>query len=214
MKAKHYLFALLLTLTAIPALSQDWKSYNFSQPYPGYVITNAGDTLKGYVVHGDRTQNQNKVVFYSDINDKKSKKEYKPADLKGYHVGDKEYRTIQYSGGLLKKPLNFILVKTDGKIATYAHYTKQEGFIIQVRKNGETDQEYDERVCEEEVLFRKGDDELIKLSSFLLNFKKNMEKLISDHPALYAKVQNGEKGYGKLNVLDIIKEYNETFPSK
>ena len=193
------------------ASAQDWKSYNFYQPYPGYVITLTGDTLRGYVVHGDRVQNQQKAIFYADVNDKKTKKEYKPADLKGYRVGDKEYRTIQYSGGLLKKPLNFILVKDDARILTLLHYTKEELGFIQVRKSGETDQEYDERICTEEVLFKKGDEELIKLTSFLMNFKKNMEKLVSDHTELYAKVQRGDKGYGKLNVLDIIKEYNQTY---
>ncbi|MFL5785436.1 MAG: hypothetical protein ACJ76H_12535, partial [Bacteriovoracaceae bacterium] len=57
-----------------------------------------------------------------------------------FHVGDKEYRTIQYSGGLLKKPLNFILVKSDGRIVTYVYYTKQEGYIVKVMKSGETDE--------------------------------------------------------------------------
>jgi hypothetical protein len=188
--------------------AQDWKAYNFYQPYPGYIINPGGDTTRGYVVHGDRVGSQNKVVFYTDVNDKKSKKEYKPSDLKGYGVGDKNYRSINYSGGLFAKPLNFVLVRNAGKITEFAHYTKDEGFIIQVRKAGETDHQYDERISKEETIFKKGDEDPIRLSSFLLSFKKNMAKLISDNPTLYAKVENGDKGYGKLNVLDIIKEYN------
>jgi hypothetical protein len=199
-------FAVAFAVCGVKA--QDWKAYHFYQPYPGYIIGPNGDTTKGYIVHGDRIQNQNKVIFYTDVNDKKSKKEYKPSELKGYRVGDKEYRSINYSGGLLSKPLNFVLVKNDGRITEFAHYTKDEGYIIQVRKAGETDQEYDERICKEEVVFKKGEEDPIRLSSFFLSFKKNMAKLISDNPTIYAKVENGDKGYGKLNVLDIIKEYN------
>ncbi len=207
-----FLLAIAFVAVSAATYAQDWKAYNFYQPYPGYVITNAGDTLRGYVVHGDRIQNQNKAIFYSDVNDKKTKKEYKPSDLKGYRVGDKEYRSINYSGGLLKKVLNFVLVKNPGRITEFEHFTKDEGFIVQVRKQNETDQEYDERICKGEGIFKKGDEDPIRLSSFLLSWKKLMAKLISDNPTLYAKVENGDKGYGKLNLLEIIKEYNASFP--
>ncbi len=212
---KNSLFTIAACILVVGfASAQDWKAYNYYQPYPGYIITLAGDTVRGYVMHGDRTSNQGKAIFYTDVNDKKTKKEYKPTELKGYSVGDKVYRSIKYSGGLLSNKMNFVLVKTPGRITEFAHYTKDEGFIVQVRKGNETDQEYDERIAKEEVIYKKGDEDPVRPQSFLLSWKKTMDKLVGDNPTLYAKVEKKEKGYGMLNILDIMKEYNAEFEGK
>lgn len=206
--------ALVVAGTAAHAQQQpDWsgKTYQYYNKYPGYVVTLKGDTVKGFVEHGDRTQNQDKAIFYTDPNDKKSKTVYKPEDIKAYGVGDKNYRSIQWSGGLMPKPYKFNLLIADGHIAQYRFYTKDEGYGIQVRKPGETDAQYDERICKEQIVWQKGDEKPIDHQSFALKFSKKMAELVSDNAELAKKVENKEKGYGMMQMYDIIKEYNDWY---
>ncbi len=196
--------------------AQDWSgmSYAYYQNYPGYIITNAGDTVKGFVEHGDRTRNQNKCIFYTDVKDRKTKKTYKPDELKGYAVGDKVYRSMHYSGGLFSKPLNFVLAVKPGRITQCTYYTKDEGYIIQVRKINETDAQYDERICKAELVWYKEGEDPISNPTLLLGFAKKVSKLVADYPELAKKVENKEKGYTTLKILDIIDEYNNWWAAK
>lgn len=196
--------------------AQDWSgdTYKYYQLYPGYIINNSGDTIKGYVEHGDRTRNQTKCIFYTDISNSKTKKIYKPDDLKGYCVADKIYRSIHYSGGLFGKPLNFVLVAKQGRIARLYYYTKDEGYVIQVRKQGETDAQYDARISKEEIVWQKENEDPVANTSLFLGFAKKVGKLIADYPELAKKVENKEKGYTVLKILDIIDEYNNWWKSQ
>jgi hypothetical protein len=198
-------------LSATTMIAQnDWsgKTYKYYSLYPGYVVTLTNDTIQGYIEHGDRTMNQDKAVYYSDINNRKTKKVYKPEDLKGYMVGDKVYRSIHWSGGLLEKPLKFNLLVQDGAITQYHFYTKDEGYVVQVRSKDETDAEYDARICQTQMVFQKNDGKPFAETSLGLGFAKKMAEIVADYPELSTKVKNKEKGYGMLNLLTIIDEYN------
>jgi len=202
---------LVFLFVALAALSfgQDWsgKTYKYHEIYPGYIIQENGDTLKGYVEHNDRIQNQNTCIFYSDAS-KKDKKKFKADDIKGYGVADKEYRSVNFSGGLIKKPVRFLLIEKAGRLTEFFWYSRDEGFIVQVRKGNETDAEYDERVSKSEIVWHKEGEDPVQYTALVLGFAKRMSKLLADHPELSKKIADKEKGYGLLNMPAIASEYN------
>jgi hypothetical protein len=194
----------------------DWagKTYKFGGIYPGYIVTLNGDTVKGYVQHNNRVDNQDKAYFYTDPNSNKTKKSYNPSELKGYMVGDKVYRSIEWSGGLFGKMMKFNLLEKDGAIAQYTFYAKSEGYMIQVHNKDEDDYAYDARVSERQSVFQKRNEKPFDQTSLGLSFAKKTSELVSDYPELAAKVKNKEKGYGMLNLLEIIDEYNRWAAAK
>lgn len=208
---------ILLLLATVPTLqvkAQDWGgvNYEYYRTYPGYVVTNAGDTLRGYVEHGDKTRNQTKCTFYTDISNSKTKKTYKPDELKGYAVGDKVYRSMHYSGGLFGKPLNFLLAVKLGKVTRFNFYSKDE--LVKVLVGNETEAQHDARVCKEEIVWQKDNEDPIPNTSLFLGFAKKVSKLLADYPELAKKVENKESGYTTLKILDIIDEYNKWWAAK
>jgi hypothetical protein len=100
MKSIKLLACIALSCVLNSTYAQDWEgaTYRFGEVYPGYIVKLNGDTLRGFVLQQGRSESQDKVTFFTDPNDRKSKVVYKPADLKGYAVGDKTYRSIRYSG--------------------------------------------------------------------------------------------------------------------
>jgi len=183
--------------------AQDWseKVYKIGKIYPGYYVDNTGDTVQGYFYHGDKIDNQNNCHYYLNETDKKPTKKFKPADLKGYKVGDKTYRTINYSGGLFAKPLRFNLVVNDGAITEFIFYSED------LTTPNET-----------KTVFHKPHDKTnsdpVELQSFGLKFAKKMSEYLADYPELSKKVADKADGYGLLKILEIIKEYNEWYAKK
>ena len=194
---KFGLVALLcVSFTFIKA--QDWSGevYKIGKIYPGFYVTNANDTVNGYFLHDDKRGNQKKCRFYTNEMDKKPTSEFKPEDIKSYKVGDKLYRTLNYSGGLMNKPFRFLLVAKDGAITEFVFYTE-------------------DAAMEAQPVFHKPYDLLhfqpVTMSYFALAYAKKLSEYISDYPALSKKVADKEKGYGVLNILAVIAEYNEWF---
>jgi hypothetical protein len=216
MKKTKFTLAVLLLVASLSSFAQDWegKTYHYWSIYPGYVVTKSGDTLKGFIEHQDRNGNQNKCIFFSDLNNKKSKVVYKPEDITEYHVGDKTYRSITYSGGLLDKIYKFNLLIKDGAIAQYRFYTFEQSGPVTVRGNNETEYQFDQRNAKEESVFCKKGMKPVSNTSLILGFKKKMAELLSDYPELAKKVENKEDGYKLLQVYKIIDEYNNYMLNK
>jgi hypothetical protein len=198
-------FFILINLLAF---GQDWSPdiYRVGEKYPGYIIKNDGTKIEGYLLAYGRCalnpftpDNQTKVTFYSNPNDKKTKIDYKPEDLKEYVIADKHYVTMNYSGGLFDKPVRFVLVRKEGRIKTCVWYEMDPN-------QASTGKPY----IEKEVL-QKGDEKPIEVTSLVLGFVKKMSELVKEYPELVAKITNKEKGYNVLNIDKIILEYNEWF---
>lgn len=212
MKIRSFI-AVTLTIAATTAFAQDWtgNKYKLGVKYPGYIITSSGDTVKGFIEHNGRSDNQDKCVFWTNPDDKKTKKVYEPEDIKGYSVGDKTYRSIQYSGGLMPKPYKFNLIISDGRIAQYKFYTKEQDHIpgVSVMKPGETQAQYDERVHQEQNVWLKEGEKAFQDDKFILKFSSKMSELVKDYPELAKKVENKEDGYGLKDRHRIVEEYNK-----
>ena len=128
-------------------------------------------------------------------------------------IADKVYESINYSGGMLKKP-NFNLVVAEGAIRTYEWYATVDGYMTLVSQSGETWQQYDARAYDVKTIIAKKPDAPIEFSMLGLQFAKKMPEIISDYPELAKKVENKEQGYKALNIYSVIEEYNKWAASK
>ncbi|MBX9852643.1 MAG: hypothetical protein K2X86_12930 [Cytophagaceae bacterium] len=211
------LFILSLFLGVASANAQEeWYGgiYKYGQKYPGYIIKLNGDTIQGHIEYLSRTELQNKCVFYSDPNNKKSKVVYKGEDLKGYYVADKFYKAMNYSGGLLAAPIRFLWKIEGGRIAQYKWFDQAENFALMHKLPSESQVDFEKRQYPSKLIIQKGDEKPFEHSSLGLNFSKKMSELVSDYPELSQKVANKEEGYGLLKMLDIITEYNKWYAEK
>jgi hypothetical protein len=205
---KNLKLTFIIILFSIAKLySQDWSSgiYNVGVTYPGYIIKNDGTKIEGYLeaqergaIDGVGFSNQNRVIFYSDPKNRKTKITYKPEDIKEYMIADKIYKTMNYSGGLMGKPLRFLLVKKEGRIGTYVWY-EHKGFENMMRQNP---------TFEDKLIIQKGDEKPIEQTSLYLGFVKKVGELVSDDAELANKVAKKEKGYGMSNFDKVLEEYN------
>ncbi|MCQ2607394.1 MAG: hypothetical protein MJ197_01735 [Bacteroidales bacterium] len=206
---KKQLFSLtLLILISIVANAQYWSPsvYVFGKKYPGYIIKNNGEKVEGYIevqmqgcIDSYMKSNQTCVIFYSDPNNKKTKVVYTPDYLQGYVIADKYFKSMHYSGGLLSKPLRFLLQVAEGHISTYVWYTPSEDRLPYEKK------------FEEKMVYQKGNEMPVEQSMLFLNFAGKVSELVSEDVELAQKVLNKEKGYGRLNIDKIIAEYNEWY---
>jgi hypothetical protein len=194
----RFLTAAVLLLISVAASAQtstdDWSfnTYKYMGKYPGYVVTNNGDTLKGYVQLRNQTENQEKCWFYANETDKKPQMKYAGDDLKCYAVADKFYTAALY-GNLFGKKKSFVMVMTTGRIHNLKWYWIDEQVYPHVLKTDD--------------IMQKGDDKPVNPGKFIF-FAKNMSEYISDDAELSAKVKNKEKGYGFLEMTNVINEYN------
>ena len=197
--------ALLLSFLVVHA--QDWtgKVYQIGMIYNGYYVTNTGDTVTGYFMHGNQVQNQQKCEFYTAETDHRATSIFKPEDISSYKVADKLYRSIHYSGGLLDKPLRFNLVIKDGAITEFTFYNEMW------EKN-------DDGTLKSDDVFLKYNDAAnpkpVTLQYFGIGYAKKMSEFVSDDADLSKKVADKEKGYGMLNLLEVIDEYNKWYLTK
>lgn len=196
MKKTILAFALLISFNSF---SQDWsnKVYQLYSIYQGYIIGQKSDTTYGFIMLNNRMENQTGVAFYVDANNVKTRKLYKPTDLKGYMVGEKTYHSINYSGGLSNKKQEFVLEVKPGRLAQMVYYLANTGAVAD----------------EQMVWYREGENP-IQHQEFILGFAKKMSKLVSDYPELAKKVEDKEKGYGIIKVFAIVDEYNKWWAAK
>lgn len=198
---KLFLLAVLFFIAAVFKIQAqdlpgwDGKTYKYGTVYPGYIVKLTGDTIQGFILLKGPTENQDKITYLPTERDMKNKTVYKPDDLKGFRVADKEYRSIHYSGGLFAKPLRFVMVNADGKLCRYYWYSTNDAT----------------RKIESQEVFAKGDEQPFTSDKYLLKFVKFWSETLNDYPELSQKIANKEKGYSLLNLYDIITEYNNHF---
>lgn len=211
---RYFNLLLFFALTA-HAWAQDWSesAYKVGTDYPGYIITLEGDTTKGWIqalYPMSLEGNQNTCVFYTDSANDETRTKYGPKDLYAYYIKDKFYKSMNYSGGLLDSPVRFVLQTEPGQIASYTWYDGVWEFQPS-RQPDESQEDYFGRIYESGIIYQKGDEDPVEHESFALGFKNKMAEFVSDHEELADKVENKEKGYKLLNMLDIIAEYNEWY---
>ena len=204
----------------LQAQNFDPAIYQVGKRYPGYIIKNNNDTVKGFIEAKERCtigglgySNQNRCEFYTSETDKKPVDKYGPKDIKGYMIADKFYKSIPYSGGLIKSS-NFCLMLKEGRIAKYIWYATNEGFVNMYKGPNESQEDFDKRRYKMDEIYQKLDGDVFSYQGLITSFAKKMSEIISDYEELSEKVKNKEKGYKFVDFAAIIEEYNTYFVTK
>lgn len=189
MKKLLLLLVFITSATAFRSAAQDYATNTLdTKIYPGTVTTLDGKVVEGYVLNRSSDLNQKECIFFSNANDQRSKKIYRPEDLIGYSIENYQYKSLNYTGPINfgKAARKFAFVAKAGVITTFFYFSPDK-----------------------EIFWTKGNGEPVTSTSLAVGFKKNLAKLIGDDAELMGKVERKEKGYGMLNILDIISEYNQ-----
>jgi hypothetical protein len=217
MKKLNNLLLLFFTLAfsiVSPAQEPDGSVKLFTI-YPGYIVTNSGDTLKGYLMLKNKISNQGKVFFFKTP-DSKDPVKYKPNDIKAYKVADRIYECMKYSPEYTTMRYCFLLRTTDGAINIYkAYYDDKKRIKIDEKDiwNSKIDFSFSESELKEQILGCRKGEELQNFGSleYLMKFKKKMSEYLSDCTEIAKKIANKEVGYVYGNLEKIIAEYNSWY---
>jgi hypothetical protein len=213
MKHIVLVFAVLMSGLGFSQIDDNWE--DVSEKLPGYVITNKGEKIEGYLKRFLKIKSQRKVKFFKTLDDKPVV--YEPNDLKAYKIENDYYETHPYEG-LSGKTKVFLLRTVDGKISLFDYYIRVEddkGAEMTLSKKGNTEisLDFDGSEIQTEILAVKDGNDYLKFASskVIFSFKGVMSKYVSDYPELAKKIKDKEKGYTILSILKIVNEYNEHF---
>jgi hypothetical protein len=213
MKHLVLVFAILISGLGFSQIDDNWE--DVSEKLPGYVITNKGEKIEGYLKRFLKIKSQRKVKFFKTLDDKPVV--YDPEDLKAYKIENDYYETHPYEG-LSGKTKVFLLRTVDGKISLFDYYIRVEddkGAEMTLSKKGNTEVslDFDGTKIQTEILAVKDGDDYLKFASskVIFSFKNVMSKYVSDYPELAKKIKDKENGYKILSILKIVNEYNEHF---
>ncbi|MBN2864243.1 MAG: hypothetical protein JXN62_13830 [Bacteroidales bacterium] len=210
-----FLFILLLT-TALKS-QDDTVALERGTVYPGYIITLKGDTVEGWLLNINLWLNQHITFFYDDPDNHEGRVKYKAKELKGYKVGNRVYESIRFPGEYSINRDNFFMRQITGPISYYQwYYDSDRGKLLpgDISVQDLSDAFiFEENELSTQDLCRISEGEMINLGNmkYLLNFDKNMSKLVSDYPELSQKIINKEEGYKWVDRMDIIRKYNEWY---
>jgi hypothetical protein len=158
------------------------------------------------------------MTFYYDAPDNREERiKYKAKELRGYKVGNREYESVKCPGMYSTHPYNFFMRKITGPINYYEWFydpdqSKLSATDISLRDIADA-MLFEESELSTQQLCRKLDEDMVDLGQlkYLLNFDKNMSKLVIDYPELAEKIRNKVEGYKWINVKEIIREYNSWY---
>ena len=212
---KHLLlvFTLLITSLSFAQIDDNWE--DASEKLPGYIITNKGEKVEGYLKRFLKIKSQRKVKFFKTLEDKPEV--FNAKDLKAYQIANDYYESHPYEG-LNGKTKVFLLRTVEGKINLFEYYIRVEddqGKEMTISKNGNTEVslDFDGTKIQTEILAVKDGKDYLKFASpkLMFSFKNVMSKYVSDFPELAKKIKSKEKGYRVLGILKIVNEYNAHF---
>ncbi|MDA9339416.1 hypothetical protein N9Q68_00425 [Polaribacter sp.] len=213
MKKMLVLFALFVSTFGFSQIKDNWEEK--SEILPGYIITNNGEKIDGYLKRFLKIKSQRKVRFYKTKESKATT--YRPKQLKAYKIATDYYESHPYEG-LRGKTKVFLLRSVVGKINLFEYYIRVEddqGKEVMLFKKGnkEVSLDFNGTKIQTEILAVKDEKEYLKFTSakLVFKFKKVMSKYLSDFPALSEKIKTKKKGYRILSILSIVKEYNAHF---
>lgn len=213
MKQIVLVIAVLISSLGFSQIDDNWE--DVSEKLPGYVITNKGEKIEGYLKRFLKIKSQRKVKFFKTLDDKPVV--YDPKDLKAYKIENDYYETHPYEG-LSGKTEVFLLRTVVGKIDLFDYYIRVEDdkgaeMTLSQKGNTEISLDFDGTKIQTEILAVKDGDDYLKFASqkVIFSFKNVMSKYVSDYPELAKKIKDKEKGYRILSILNIVNEYNQHF---
>jgi hypothetical protein len=217
MKAYNFFYLLIILLPVSGIAQNDTLSLQRGTTYPGYIITLEDDTVHGWLLNINLWLNQHMTFFYDDPDKKEDRIKYKAKELKGYMVGNRIYESIKFPGSYSMHAYNFFMREMTGAIDYYVWYYDPERSKISDTDISLDDISdamlFEESELSTQQLCRKLNEDMIDLGAlkYLVNFDKNMSKLVSDYPELAEKIRNKEEGYKWTDLKKVISEYNKWY---
>ena len=120
-----------------PTIDLDPDQLQFQKLYPGYIITNEGDTVKGYIEWINREANEHHISFYSDEKKSPPSKIYRPKQIRGYCINGQVYESMVFGPNDGKYKM-FILRVLDGGITLYQFYKDTTGLHLNITQVNDT----------------------------------------------------------------------------
>lgn len=173
------------------------------EKFPGYIITLDDEKIEGEIITGSITDNEVKIQFIEDGEDKK--KTYKAKQLKGYgyesveedDLGLEYKRWVHYEQQKVDYPPKpfasttvFMQKEESGAITLFCYY-------VEVRNNRKNPYRYD--------YFAKDDQgKLVKIDK--KEFRKVAGKLFKGYTAMSSKI--GKKDFEYKNLDRMVRDYN------
>lgn len=184
------------------AQSQSISDYNFLlEEQEGYIITLKGDSLVGRLYMGSIPSY---ITFKSVLTPAKEEKYY-ATDILRAKCGNHFFKPMMYKvkGALsLGNVKVFLEVMEEGsKLGLYREYS----ITYELNSQGLKSKKFD--VVD---LLIRPDGSAASLNDLkFMNFAKGMSKYIEDNAVLSQKVLAKEKGFMKMDLKNIVKEYNQ-----
>jgi hypothetical protein len=170
----------------------------FAQYKSGFYVTNTNDTVKCSIL--TQLDFWGKGLDYRALHGRLTieedgvKKKFKAHEIKSFEFYD------SYATGSKKELVKFVSMPLDRKL------------FVRVLNEGEMSlyhvysyHPYDKSYSPIEYIIKDG----VTHKIIPISYKKIIERLISDNPAIYEKWKNG--GYKKASTSDIVMDYNDSF---
>jgi len=181
-------------------IEEDFKK---SDPVQGYIVTLENKKIEGEIIAGSITDNEVKIIFISETNEKK--KTYKAKELLGYgyesieedDLGLEYKRWIHYEQQKVDYPPKpfgsttvFMQREESGALTLYCYY-------IEVRNNRKQPFRY-------HYYIKNDNNKLVKIEKD--DFRKVANKVFKDYQAMNSKI--GGKDFQYKNLDRMVRDYN------
>ncbi len=195
---KSYLSTFLLTTIIILTLVNNVKAQKMF--YPGYVITNEGDTVSGKIPYDLGTNNNYHIV---DVKDAKGfVRKFNVWQIKMYSINNEQYYTKKCERGEMKhrNDLVFMHLLQTGEFTLYEYeFVRKIGGARSYEEGGLTPE------GDKDFYVEQKDGTLIYFTR--LNYKKEIKALIQNKEDCMAITNDKDFEYKKIP--EVIKCYNE-----
>jgi hypothetical protein len=219
MKNVFFMTAGWLILLSTPMNAQDTAdTVKLWTKYPGYIIKMDGDTVHGVLLLKNKIANQGKVFFFDSMEAEEPSEKFKAKEIKAYKVADRFYESKKYTPEYTAMKYSFLLKVIDGPLSLYkAFYDDKERIKINEDDiwQSKIDLSFSESELKEQRMGCREGEDLVFFdgAKFILGFKKQMSKYLSDCPEIANKIANKEEGYQWGDLEKIIREYNAWYIS-
>jgi hypothetical protein len=200
----------LLSFIMMSTFAQSGSTFNASQVgqnFKGFKVTVKHDTIKGSIYFS--TQDMMQMAFEMKDQNNQGVWDNNWKYVICYQI-ENDTKWFSTMNTTLKAPADPKRL-TEG---TESFLLCQEVGPITLFEYNFVDYKASPRTSEVKTYLQLPNGDVVDVSSLLLGYAKKMSGYVKDYPELAAKITNKEKGYGLLNINNVVREYNTWYMSK
>jgi hypothetical protein len=212
-------FLFLFLFAGISVYGQEWFSkHQQAEETDGYIITIAGDTIRGKILYDYPVIMQKRISFVGK--DNSGTVVYQPKDIRGYSSENIIWESVLVNMATYNGPIKFnrfgILYSGSGPIHLLRIFTEKDKLgknitstKAEIMYKGITLSQEEKSFDNLYIMKQESPAEDVNSKEFRHDFINNISGLVSDNKELTAKIQAKEYGFNDL--LKIVEEYNKWF---